>query len=489
MKVLSVWKLFLWPTLVAAMMMFSVSAMTFGLFTYEVVDGNVIITDYPETEIGSVVIPCMIKDQPVTGIGNVAFQDCRGLTSIAIPGSVTSIGGGAFEGCYQLTDIQVAVENTTYSSLDGVLYNKALTTLVRCPLAKESVMIPNGILSIGDAAFRRCAGLTVVVIPASVTSIGDEAFLGCRNLASAAIPGNLFSIGSAAFQECSLVSVVIPNSVTSIGNAAFLSCSDLVSFSVAAENTVYSSLDGVLYNKAQTILIQCPARKQSVMIPGGVTTIANAAFRGCSSLMDVVIPASVTSIGDQVFLSCRNLTSTYFAGDAPATFGVNVFSSVAHDHIIYYLDTKRGFASPTWNGYPTQMIDTENYPAAGWLLESNLAYDTDLNQDLNGDGVSLLMAYALKLDPHHSPLNRLPQAEVGTEVATLQYYSGSAGITYRVETSKNMVTWVTTGITISPPDDEGIRTASIDLTQPTSPLDERIECAFLRLVVIEGEEE
>jgi len=146
----------------------------------------------------------------VTSIGNVAFYGCTGLTSIVIPSSVTSIGRDAFVGCTGL--LAVDSNNPNYSSKDGVLFNKNLTTLIQSPI---SVM--------GN-----------YVIPSSVTSIEALAFSDCTGLTS----------------------ITIPSSVTSIGNFAFSSCTGLIT--VDSNNAKYSSKDGVLYNKTIQHLFNAP---------------------------------------------------------------------------------------------------------------------------------------------------------------------------------------------------------------------------------------
>ena len=122
----------------------------------------------------------------VTSIGDYAFSGCSSLTNIAIPESVTSIGDYAFSGCSSLTNINVSDNNRNYSSIDGVLFNKDKTEIIKYPEGKESksYKIPNSVTSIGDWEFSGCSSLTNITIPESVTSIGYYAFLRCGSLTS-----------------------------------------------------------------------------------------------------------------------------------------------------------------------------------------------------------------------------------------------------------------------------------------------------------------
>ena len=119
----------------------------------------------------------------VTSIGVYAFSECYSLTSIEIPSSVTSIGCDAFSKCSGLTNINVALDNTAYSSENGILYDKNKTELISVPLGmKGEVKVPSSVTSIGDYAFYLCRGLTSIEIPSSVTCIGKRTFYGCENL-------------------------------------------------------------------------------------------------------------------------------------------------------------------------------------------------------------------------------------------------------------------------------------------------------------------
>ena len=165
---------------------------------------------------------------------------------------------------------------------------------------------------IGGGAFDDCKSLTSVTIPNGVTSIGRETFSGCKSLTSVTIPNSVRSIGGGAFEDCeSLTSITLPKSVTNIGSNSFSDCSSLTEIIVDSDNLAYSSLNGVLFNKNQTTIVQYPAGKTAVSytIPNSVKSIGEKAFVCCFSLTSVTIPNSVTSIGEQAFEGCTSLSS------------------------------------------------------------------------------------------------------------------------------------------------------------------------------------
>jgi len=250
----------------------------------------------------------------VTTIGSYAFNGCTSLTSITIPSNVTSIGYLVFQSCTSLTSITVDTQNRTYSSVDGVLFDKNRTVLITYPVAKQgrTYTIPSSVTSIGENAFDNCRSLTSVIIPAGVTSIGIFAFNRCESLTSITIPSSVTSIGDVAFCWCrSLTSITIPSSVTFIGDGAFYACSSLTSIIVDTQNRTYSSVDGVLFDKNKTVIIAYPAGKQerTYTIPLSITSIGNVAFSRCESLTSITIPSSVTSIGEHAFETCTSLTN------------------------------------------------------------------------------------------------------------------------------------------------------------------------------------
>lgn len=180
----------------------------------------------------------------VTGIGSSAFKNKIWLETVAIPKTVTDIGEDVFFGCSKLTCITVDPDNTKYTSIDGILYDKDITKIICYP--------------------------------------SDKA-------------GSSFTI---------------PASVASIESSALASCLNLEAINVTPDNTVYASIDGVLYDKGVTNLFCYPCSKTepTLTIPSSVTGIRYYAFDGCKNLSSVTIPDGVVSL-DYAFYGCHSLTS------------------------------------------------------------------------------------------------------------------------------------------------------------------------------------
>ena len=131
----------------------------------------------------------------LTSIGTAAFTNCSSLTSIKIPKNLTTIDDFAFDNCSNLSEFIVDPKNPSFSSEDGVLFDKNMETLLTCPTAKSGTYsIPSNVTSIGSSAFSGCENLTSIIIPDSVTTINYGAFYGCSNLTSVMIPKSVTSI-------------------------------------------------------------------------------------------------------------------------------------------------------------------------------------------------------------------------------------------------------------------------------------------------------
>ena len=204
------------------------------------------------------------------------------------------------------------------------------------------------ITSIGEGAFGRRSSLTSVLLPDSIVTIGDGAFYSCSGLTTINLPPNLTSIGASTFNGCRLTTVFIPQSVSNIGSRAFAGCSTLEQIAVDDLNPHYCDLDGILFDRSQTMLIQCPPRKSgsyvvpdtvtsigessfsdsafySIDIQDGVTDLGSYAFRDATTLTNICIPETVTNIGARAFSGCSSLRSVSIP-DGVTTIGTYTFS-------------------------------------------------------------------------------------------------------------------------------------------------------------------
>ena len=268
-------------------------------------------------------VKTVVIENGVTSIGNSAFYGCSSLTSVTIPNSVTSIGSSAFGGCTALTDVYYGGSKTDWLTLNGhdqipdsatVHFKDNLYDSGTCGENVNWTLTNDGTLTISGtgtmADYDSLNGapwddslVKTVIIENGVTSIGQNAFRDCSSLTRVTIPNGVTSIGAYAFEDCtSLTSVTIPGSVTSIGERAFYNCSSLT----------------------------------SVTIPDGVTSIDWGAFYGCSSLTSVTIPNSVTSIGDLAFYDCSSLIDVYYDGYGLDWLGVNGHGQIPDSATVHF---------------------------------------------------------------------------------------------------------------------------------------------------------
>ncbi len=196
-----------------------------------------------------------------------------------------------------------------------------------------------------------------VTIPAatngySVTTIGNTAFGGNSSVTSVSIPSSITNIGAFAFASSGLTSITIPNSVIGIGQEAFVSCESLANITVNSGNPAYSSLNGVLFDKPLSNLLQYPAGlvTGNYTVPGSVTNIAADAFYFASGFASITIPINVTGIGQDAFAFCfaqdNNYLQVYFEGNAP-TLGADAFFEDGFNYgvNVYYIPGTTGWST------------------------------------------------------------------------------------------------------------------------------------------------
>lgn len=178
----------------------------------------------------------------------------------------------------------------------------------------ETVLLPQKITRIEQVAFRYCSSLKSVRIPNSVLSMDSYCFEGCASLQNIVLPNSLNSISEFAFKDCSkLESITIPSNVKSIGNGIFKGCTNLQEINVASDNPYYKSIQGVLFDKEETTLIQMPANSQILIceIPASVKSLGHSAFDGCTQIKEIhCLPTtpptiSVSGFSSEVLNNCK----------------------------------------------------------------------------------------------------------------------------------------------------------------------------------------
>ena len=258
------------------------------------------------TSLKKIIIP-----NKVSAIKNGTFNFCYSLEDIIISESVNSIDDQCFFSCYNLRNIVVDEKNNSYSSIDGVLYNKENTEIIMCPVNKSEVVLPNSLKTIKSAAFNECEKLKSISIPSGVETIEDQAFYNCTNLKNINIPDSVTNIGRDAFHETSWLeskqsenplviingilidaekcseTVIIPKSVLHIGDGAFAN----------NQKTTHVDIPNSVISVGVRAFSECE-NLTNVNLYEGISTIGTEAFYGCRNLKSITIPESVTTIGD-----------------------------------------------------------------------------------------------------------------------------------------------------------------------------------------------
>ena len=349
-------------------------------YEYYEEDGEIYITDCKERAT-KVEIPSMIDSKPVVGILDLGSA-MNGVEELVIPDSVRTIaesflgynesirkitiGSGVayldlemFVECYGLEEIVVSEQNPNYCSVDGILYDKNVTTVIAYPMsqseeyqvpasvtdfdvmnreiygwvtlsvAEDSVAfveedgviynanktkviscdkekagtyeMPETVTEIAEYAFFECSKLTEVTVSKNVTDLAYCSFWNCTALKKITLPTSLETISDCALSFSAITEMVIPDSVTEIGREAFCGTGlETVSIGKGVKSIGSRAF-------AQTTL-------KSITIPDNVTTLKNEAFAGCMSLESAVIGSGVSTIEDWMFIGDINLKDVTFKG-------------------------------------------------------------------------------------------------------------------------------------------------------------------------------
>jgi len=323
-------------------------------------------------------IPCN-----VIKVENDAFSGCESLKRVNIPRNLVDIGEKQFRSCPDLEVIQVDEDNPAFSGIDGVLFNKDRTALIKYPDASSGTKytVPDTVTVIKEGAFSCCRNLTEIIIPYSVTNIELFAFNNSKVLKAFSVdknnpsytdeagvllnknktvlikhPGNTTAktytvpdtvehIEDGAFFDSGLAEIKLPHSLKSIGAGAFQSCDKLTEIelppnlkSIGKSAFYWSYLKNINIPDSVTDIedkaFSCCEKLESVRLSKNLKKIKNGTFEQCSSLSELVIPDGVESIGDLAFVRCQGVKEITIpksvlsiAGDA---FVVNTALTAIH---------------------------------------------------------------------------------------------------------------------------------------------------------------
>lgn len=261
--------------------------------------------------------------EPLAKIDDQAFYKCSALKTIALPNTLTSIGHAAFYECI---------------NLDGLILPESLkelgpTSLYGC-ISLKSIKIPNSVTVVNSGTFYNCTGLTELSFHDGITEIGHSAIYGCSNLNSVKLPAGLTKLSHDLFNKCTSLEVInlpasieyidenafygcsalknidISDKVNFIGNGFVIGCTSLTSINVAPGNSMYTDIDGVLFNKEKTKLLAYPSGiKGEYTVPESTLKIDDYVFNANSNITGIHFPKTLKVIGMSNFYGCNSLTT------------------------------------------------------------------------------------------------------------------------------------------------------------------------------------
>ena len=228
----------------------------------------------------------VILPEGITSIEDSAFSGCTELTSISLPKTLVNIEDNVFFGCSRLTEIIVDEQNPIFASDDGVLFDKNRTTLISYPGGKKGeYAIPDTIVEIGKEALDNCKELTCISFPQGLMG-GDLGFLGCERLADIIVDG---------------------------------------------KNSMFSSIDGIFFDKEGKYLLRYPQGKDNTdyFVPDKTDCIFFNAFHGCKNLSNIIFPEGLRFILGGAFIRCEGLIAITLP-ESLQYIGKQAFKSCSH---------------------------------------------------------------------------------------------------------------------------------------------------------------
>ncbi|MBO4927581.1 MAG: leucine-rich repeat domain-containing protein [Clostridiales bacterium] len=356
----------------------------------------------------------LVIGEEITYIGEFAFYDCKGITSLTIPDKVTSVGKYAFENCRGLASVTIG------SGMKEIAYGM----FFNCTNLNSVTLSPDGVITkIGAYSFGCCETLVTPPIPSTVTYIGDQAFSSCMKLIGLDLPPKLEYLGAGAFNFCSSIDhVEIPTGITAIASSTFSHCSNLSDITIPP--TVESIGNGAFESCGKATQITIPDgvtfigesafawcyHLESIKIPDGIETISDYAFEGCQGIDSITIPSSVTSIGDYAFyMTCikdlvipgtvQNIGKCAFGdcdelqtitiGEGVRTIGTSAFYSCNSLNTVYIPASVESIGDLAFEYSSVKDVTIENGRIGAYAFRG-----CNLEKLTLGEGVTIIGAYA-----------------------------------------------------------------------------------------------
>lgn len=426
----------------------------------------------------------IVIEGDVSSVGkNTFFGGCNvkiiSIKTIAVSQIIKIINSLLEEIDYlpNLTEINVDSENSSYSTIDGVLFLKDSYSLCRYPVGKvnKEYVIPNGTKNIGKKAFANAVNLTHVTIPNSVETLREAAFTNCSNLVGVTISNSVTYIPARAFAGCSSLSeIVIPRAVMAIGEDAFKDCGNLdvitywgteeqwkqvtiqdgaipqgtkiafmaapiavtgicgdyVSWALGNDGTLVISGSGAMddySNTDETRMSPWENLKTEItvlVIENGVTRIGDAAFGNCTGLRKVYLPESLTEVGESAF---ENSTPHYFINQTVRQWsGVQIAQNnewFPHFDFVHFLNADSVITSGKAGHqiyWEYKEDGTAEYFGQGdiydyWAVSSGIA-SCDAKLIIIGDGIVKIGCCAFESLSYDPLANSLETVRVGKNV-------------------------------------------------------------------------